>query len=81
MFHRRWSRLRVAVCDAEHIHTNEFKAAGHSVGLIAPEYRENGLPTPESQKHVFDEVTRLLRSGEAVSASALRQRRYGACGV
>ncbi|MCI5662453.1 MAG: phosphoribosylformylglycinamidine synthase [Clostridia bacterium] len=61
----------VAVCDAEHIHTNEFKAAGHSVGLIAPEYRENGLPTPESQKHVFDEVTRLLRSGEAVSASAL----------
>ena len=61
----------VAVCDAERIRTNEFKAAGHSIGLIAPDYRENGLPTVESQKKVFETVTRLLKSGEAVSAMAL----------
>ena len=61
----------VAVCDAEHVCTNEFKRAGHSVGLIQPKYRANGLPEPESQKRVFAEVTRLLRTGEAVSAMAL----------
>lgn len=61
----------VAVCDAENIQTNEWKQAGHSVGLIEPKYRANGLPDPESEKRVFEEVTRLLRSGKAVSAYAL----------
>ncbi len=46
----------------------EFKAAGHTVCLLTPEYDENGLPKTESLLSHFDLVTRLLRSGAVVSA-------------
>jgi phosphoribosylformylglycinamidine synthase len=46
----------------------EFKAAGHRVVLLRPEYDENGLPTGESLKALYDEVTALIRAGKAVSA-------------
>ena len=45
----------------------EFKAAGHKVARIAPEYDVDGLPAAESQKKVFNTVTELLRSGKAVA--------------
>ena len=45
----------------------EFKAAGHKVILLAPEYDADGLPDAESQKKVFAMVTELLRSGRAVA--------------
>ena len=61
----------VGVCDANNVRSNEFKNAQTKVGLIAPAYRENGLPDPESQKSVFAHVTQLLRSGEAISAYAI----------
>ena len=61
----------VGVCDAKDVRSNEFKHAGNKVGLIAPVYRENGLPDPESQKEVFAKVTKLLRSGRAASAYAI----------
>ncbi len=42
----------------------EFKAAGHKVVRIAPEYNSDGLPDAESQKKVFAIVTDLMRSGK-----------------
>ena len=44
----------------------EFKAAGHKAVLLVPEY-ENGLPVPSSLLKNFALVTKLLRSGKAVS--------------
>src|SRR5699024_7281291 len=44
----------------------EFKAAGHKAVLLVPEY-ENGLPVPSSLLKNFARVTKLLRSGKAVS--------------
>ena len=46
----------------------EFKAAGHTVCLLEPEYDENHLPNTESLLKVFATVTDLLRSGKAVAA-------------
>ena len=46
----------------------EFKAAGHTVCLLAPEYDEKGLPTTESLLAHFDLVTKLMRSGAVVAA-------------
>ena len=45
----------------------EFKAAGHRVIRLAPEYGPDGLPTTTSLLVLFDRVTELLRSGKAVS--------------
>ncbi len=66
----------LSVCDADRIRDNAFKRAGAPVVLICPEYMENGVPVPDSQKRVFDRVSKLLKSGEAVSASAVG--RFGA---
>ena len=46
----------------------EFKAAGHKVVLLTPEYDENGLPVTASLKAIFDTVTTLMREGKVVSA-------------
>ena len=46
----------------------EFKAAGHNICVLSPEYDENNLPRTESLLKVFNEVTHLLRSGRAVAA-------------
>ena len=46
----------------------EFKGAGHRVVLLLPEYDENGLPTPESERALYARVHELLSSGAAVSA-------------
>ena len=46
----------------------EFKAAGHTVCLLAPETDSNGLPVTESLLENFNTVTDLLRSGKAVAA-------------
>ena len=48
--------------------SNEFKAPGHTVCLIQPHYDENGLPETASLLEHFHLVTKLLRSGAAVSA-------------
>ena len=45
----------------------EFKAAGHPVVLLAPETDEDGLPQADSLLRLFDRVTALLRSGQAVA--------------
>lgn len=41
----------------------EFKEAGHRVVLLRPEYDSNMLPTPQSQKALFDEVISYMRKG------------------
>ena len=46
----------------------EFKAAGHKVYLLAPEYDGAGLPKTDSLKKLFRRVTALMRSGKAVAA-------------
>ena len=46
----------------------EFKAAGHKVVLLKPEYDKNGLPVTQSLIANFALVTKLLREGKAVSA-------------
>jgi len=45
----------------------ELKAAGHCLMRLAPEYGEDGLPKADSLLKLFDRVTALLRSGEAVA--------------
>ncbi len=45
----------------------EFKAAGHKVVCICPEYDENGLPKAESLIATFNKVTALMRDGKAVA--------------
>lgn len=46
----------------------EFKAAGHKVVLLAPEYDAYGLPKTDSLVEIFGKVTELIRGGVAVSA-------------
>ncbi len=48
--------------------SNDFKGAGHKVVLIAPEYTEDHLPCPESQKKVFDAVSKLIGDGKVITA-------------
>ena len=48
--------------------SNEFKAAGHEVVLLEPDYDENGLPEAQSLLRLFDRVHDLLASGKAVAA-------------
>ena len=55
----------------ENIVSNEFKAAGHTLCLVQPEYDENGLPKTASLLKLFDSVTAMLRNGKAVSAYTL----------
>ena len=52
----------------QNIVANHFKAPGHKVCLLKPEYDANGLPESESLLGLFDYVTELLRSGKAVAA-------------
>ena len=51
----------------KNIVSNEFKAAGHKVVIIKPEYDENGLPIIDSIRTVFDSVTALVRDGKALA--------------
>ena len=55
----------------QNIVSNEFKAAGHTVCLVEPEYDENGLPVTASLLKLFNTVTAMLRNGKAVAAYTL----------
>ncbi len=61
-------------CD--NIISNDFKAAGHKVFLLSPEYDENGLPKAESLKKFFARVTKLIRDKKAFFGL---HPRYGRC--
>ena len=46
----------------------EFKAAGHKIALLKPEYDANGLPTAESLIANFAIVRKLIEDGSVVAA-------------
>ena len=46
----------------------EFKAAGHKVALLTPQYDEHGLPVTSSLLKNFDTVTALVREGKVIAA-------------
>jgi len=48
--------------------TGDFKARGHKVVWLTPEYDENGLPTAESVMKLFDKVYTLSSKGLVLSA-------------
>ena len=58
----------VTMDKTDNIITNDFKAPGHSVVLIKPEYDENNLPRANSLKSVFAQVTKLMREGKVAAA-------------
>jgi phosphoribosylformylglycinamidine synthase len=59
----------VSVGNTKRVFSNEFKAAGHQVVLLTPEYDETGLPVPEHLRELLDQVEALLSSGKVVSAA------------
>lgn len=59
----------VSVGSIKQVFSNEFKAAGHKVVLLTPEYDETGLPVPENLRELLDLVEKLLSSGKVVSAA------------
>ncbi len=58
----------VTTDEIKNIVSNEFKAPGHRVALIAPEISHTGLPDVESLKGTFARVTNLMRAGKIVAA-------------
>ncbi|MDD6273224.1 MAG: phosphoribosylformylglycinamidine synthase [Clostridiaceae bacterium] len=58
----------VTTAETGDIVSPEFKAAGHRVVWLRPQPDENGLPKVESEKALFDEVTRLMRGGHVAAA-------------
>lgn len=46
----------------------EFKAAGHKVALLKPDYDENGLPKAASVKAIYETVSELVRQGSVKAA-------------
>ena len=58
----------VAACRAENIISNEFKRPGADVGLLLPEYGEDGLPVAKSLRALFD--LSLIHISPARSARA-----------
>ncbi|MCR5485171.1 MAG: phosphoribosylformylglycinamidine synthase [Clostridiales bacterium] len=57
----------VTTGDVSDVISPEFKAAGHKVYLISPEYDENSLPVTSSLLKCFDKVTKLIRDKKAVA--------------
>ena len=53
---------------AENVISPEFKAAGHRVYLLTPDYDENGLPETGSLLKLYDKVTDLMRGGRVCAA-------------
>ncbi len=62
----------VTTADAAHITSPEFKAPGHRVVWLRPDYDKNGLPEPGSLKDVFRTVHALLADGKVVAAWTLQ---------
>ncbi|MDE7390134.1 MAG: phosphoribosylformylglycinamidine synthase [Lachnospiraceae bacterium] len=58
----------VTMDKTDNIISNEFKADGHKVVIIKPEYDENNLPVTASLKAVYAQVTNLMRSGKVAAA-------------
>ena len=53
---------------AAHILSPEFKEVNHNVFMLMPEYDEEGLPTGDSLKKLYETVSRMNREGRLLSA-------------
>ncbi len=51
----------VTADDAKNIISPEFKKPHHRVCLLRPEYKDNGLPDPQSLRGLFDAVHALIK--------------------
>jgi len=58
----------VTTDNVDNIVANHFKAAGHRVIMLNPEYDKDGLPVTKSLLSVYERTTELLRTGKAVTA-------------
>ncbi len=47
--------------------SGEFKAAGHKVVLLKPEYNEKGIPVAESEIALYSQVRGLVEQGKAAA--------------
>ena len=57
----------VSTAKTDAVISDEFKAAGHKVWLLRPDYDEDGLPVFDSVKQVFDHVEHLIAEKKALS--------------
>jgi phosphoribosylformylglycinamidine synthase len=58
----------VTTGDVSEVVSGEFKGAGHKVVLLTPEIGENGLPTAESVKALFEIVHNGMQQGKVLAA-------------
>ncbi len=58
----------VTTDQVKNIISPEFKAAGHKVYLLAPDYDKNGLPETDSLIALYNKVTDLMRAGKVCAA-------------
>ncbi len=58
----------VTTDNIDRIVSNEFKAGGHRVVLLEPEYDEYGVPQKDSLLALFDRVAGLIGEGKVLSA-------------
>ena len=58
----------VTTAKLNEITSNDFKAPGHDVVLLTPDYDGCGLPTTDSLLKLYDTVHKLLTTGKAVAA-------------
>ncbi|MGF6375539.1 phosphoribosylformylglycinamidine synthase [Clostridiales Family XIII bacterium PM5-7] len=54
--------------DVSNIVSPEFKGVNHKVIMLTPEYDDEGLPTGESLKELYEDVHQLIEGGVALSA-------------
>ncbi|MDD2954706.1 MAG: phosphoribosylformylglycinamidine synthase [Oscillospiraceae bacterium] len=57
----------VSTAKAEKVVSTEFKAAGHPVYMLLPEYDKDGLPVFDSVRATFDKMEALIASGKVLS--------------
>ena len=67
----------VSTAKVNNVVTDEFKAAGDQVYLLAPEYDENGMPIYENIRKVFDHMESLIASGKVKAVYTLGMKGLG----
>ena len=67
----------VSTAKVNNVVTDEFKAAGDKVYLLAPEYDENGMPVYENIRKVFDHMESLIASGKVKAVYTLGMKGLG----
>ncbi|MEZ4508872.1 MAG: hypothetical protein R2881_04260 [Eubacteriales bacterium] len=69
----------LAVGDAKTVISPEFKRAGSRVALLAPEYRPDGLPQPDSMNALLKQVHELISQSASAQPMPWQRRHRGRC--